>query len=122
MSTDLSAGCQMADMADLQKVQRTYHELNKALNFDEVITPITYINSAADLKAFCGEHDGIVCSRLMHQKFLSGRFSKRKSIILFDQHLGRWTGFKMGIDLDDMVVWDPDFTPRRINKRTNISS
>ena len=106
---DLSAGCQMADMADLQKVQRTYRELNKVLNFDEVITPITYINSAADLKAFCGEHDGIVCTSTNAPKVLEWAFQQKEKVLFFpDQHLGRWTGFKMGIDLDDMVVWDPD--------------
>ena len=106
---DLSAGCQMADMADLQKVQRTYRELNKALNFDEVITPITYINSAADLKAFCGEHDGIVCTSTNAPKVLEWAFQQKEKVLFFpDQHLGRWTGFKMGIDLDDMAVWDPD--------------
>ena len=51
---DLAAGCYMADMANLAKVERTYRELSKVINFDETITPITYINSAADLKAFCG--------------------------------------------------------------------
>jgi quinolinate synthase len=89
---DLSAGCQMADMADLQKVQRTYREINKVLNFDEVITPITYINSAADLKAFCGEHDGIVCTSTNAPKVLEWAFHQKEKVLFFhDQHLGRWT-------------------------------
>ena len=67
---DLSAGCQMADMADLQKVKRSYRELNKVLNFDKDITPITYINSAADLKGFCGDHEGIVCTSTNAPKIL----------------------------------------------------
>ena len=59
---DLAAGCSMADMANLAKVERSRRELSKVLDFDATITPVTYINSAADLKAFCGEHGGIVCT------------------------------------------------------------
>ena len=59
---DLRAGCSMADMASLAKVERCWRELSEVLNPDEMITPITYINSAADLKAFCGDHGGIVCT------------------------------------------------------------
>src|SRR5210317_57092 len=106
---DLAAGCSMADMANLAKVERTYRELSKVINFDETITPITYINSAADLKAFCGEHGGIVCTSTNAPKVLEWAFHQKEKVLFFpDQHLGRWTGFKMGIDLDDMVVWDPD--------------
>src|SRR5918994_6298032 len=56
---DLSAGCSMADMANLAKVERAWREIGEVLDPDEKITPVTYINSAADLKAFCGEHGGI---------------------------------------------------------------
>ena len=59
---DLSAGCSMADMANLAKVERAWRELGEVLDPDEKVTPVTYINSAADLKAFCGEHGGIVCT------------------------------------------------------------
>ena len=59
---DLSAGCSMADMANLAKVERAWREIGEVLDPDEKITPVTYINSAADLKAFCGEHGGIVCT------------------------------------------------------------
>lgn len=106
---DLSAGCSMADMANLAKVERSYRELNKVLNFDEDITPITYINSAADLKAFCGEHGGIVCTSTNAPKILDWAFQQREKVFFFpDQNLGRWTGHKMGIPLEDMPVWDPD--------------
>lgn len=106
---DLSAGCSMADMANLAKVERTYRELNKVLNFDETITPVTYINSAADLKAFCGEHGGIVCTSTNAPKILEWSFKQREKVLFFpDQHLGRWTGYKMGIPLEQMEVWDPD--------------
>lgn len=106
---DLSAGCSMADMANLVKVERSYRELNKVLNFDEDITPITYINSAADLKAFCGEHGGIVCTSTNAPNILDWAFKKREKVFFFpDQNLGRWTGHKMGIPLEEMPVWDPD--------------
>ena len=59
---DLAAGCSMADMANLAKVERCWRELNEVLAAEETVTPVTYINSAADLKAFCGEHGGIVCT------------------------------------------------------------
>jgi quinolinate synthase len=75
----------------------------------QLITPVTYINSAADLKAFCGEHGGIVCTSSNAANILEWSLARREKVLFFpDQHLGRWTGFKMGIPLDDMVVWDPD--------------
>ncbi|MFT3735924.1 MAG: quinolinate synthase NadA [Rhodocyclaceae bacterium] len=107
---DLAAGCSMADMANLAKVERSWRELNEILgNADEHITPVTYINSAADLKAFCGEHGGIVCTSSNAPKILEWSFAQREKILFFpDQHLGRWSGHKMGIPLEDMIVWDPD--------------
>jgi len=106
---DLSAGCSMADMANLAKVERSRRELSKVLEFDEVITPLTYINSAADLKAFCGEHGGIVCTSTNAPKMLEWAFERREKVLFFpDQNLGRWSGYKMGIPLEQMPVWDPD--------------
>jgi quinolinate synthetase A len=106
---DLAAGCSMADMANLAKVERSYREINKVLDFDETITPITYINSAADLKAFCGEHGGIVCTSTNAPKILDWGFKQREKVLFFpDQNLGRWTGHKMGIPLEEMPIWDPD--------------
>ncbi len=106
---DLSAGCSMADMANLAKVERSYRELNKVLDFDKEITPLTYINSAADLKAFCGEHGGIVCTSTNAPKILEWSFKQREKVLFFpDQNLGRWSGYKMGIPLEQMPVWDPD--------------
>jgi quinolinate synthase len=75
---DLSAGCSMADMANLAKVERSRRELSKVLDFDEVITPVTYINSAADLKAFCGEHGGIVCTSTNAPKILEWAFQQKE--------------------------------------------
>ncbi len=119
---DLAAGCSMADMASLAKVERCWRELRSVLNPDEEVTPVTYINSAADLKAFCGEHGGIVCTSSNAPKILDWAFAQRGKVLFFpDQHLGRWSGFKKGIALDEMVIWHPDLemgglTPEQIRK------
>ena len=117
---DLAAGCSMADMANLSKVERAWREITEVLNPDETITPVTYINSAADLKAFCGNHGGIVCTSSNAGKILDWSFARREKVLFFpDQHLGRWSGHKLGIPLDQMLVWDPDeplggLTPEQI--------
>jgi quinolinate synthase len=117
---DLSAGCSMADMADLEQVERAWRELNSVLDADAEITPVTYINSAANLKAFCGSHGGIVCTSTNAQKILDWSFERRQKVLFFpDQHLGRNTGYRMGIPLEEMVVWDYDqplggLTPEQI--------
>ena len=105
---DLAAGCSMADMANLAKVERAWRELNEVLgDADQAITPVTYINSAADLKAFCGRHGGIVCTSSNAQQVLNWSFAQREKVLFFpDQHLGRNTGYGMGIPLDEMVTWD----------------
>lgn len=106
---DMAAGCSMADMANLAKVERCRRELSEHYDFDAVFTPVTYINSAADLKAFCGEHGGIVCTSSNAGKIAQWAFGRREKVLFFpDQHLGRWSGHKMGIPLDQMEVWDPD--------------
>lgn len=104
---DLAAGCSMADMANSRNVERSWNELNSVLNADEQVTPVTYINSAADLKAFCGRHEGIVCTSSNAKQVLDWCFAKREKILFFpDEHLGRNTGYRMGIPLEEMVVWD----------------
>ena len=106
---DMAAGCSMADMASRAKVERCWRELAAVLDPDEHVTPVTYINSAADLKAFCGEHGGIVCTSSNAPKILEWSFARRQKVLFFpDQHLGRWSGHKMGIPLDEMVIWNPD--------------
>ena len=106
---DLSAGCAMADMADLDQVERAWRELSTVLDADESITPVTYINSAANLKSFCGKHGGIVCTSTNAQKVLEWSFAQREKVLFFpDQHLGRNTGVKMDIALEQMVIWDYD--------------
>ena len=106
---DLAAGCSMADMADLQQVEKAWQELSEVLDPDDTITPVTYINSAANLKAFCGEHGGIVCTSTNARNVLDWCFEQREKILFFpDQHLGRNTGYNMDIPLEQMVVWDFD--------------
>ncbi len=104
---DLAAGCSMADMANLNNVERCWKELAEVLDPDESITPVTYINSAADLKAFCGRHGGIVCTSSNARKILEWGFERKEKVFFFpDQHLGRNTGYRMGIPLEEMVLWD----------------
>lgn len=104
---DPGAGCSMADMADLDKVEDAWQELSEVLDPDELVTPVTYINSAADLKSFCGSHGGIVCTSTNAPHVLEWAFQQREKVLFFpDQHLGRNTGYNMGIPLEQMVVWD----------------
>ena len=104
---DLAAGCSMADMANLVKVRKCWEELSQVLDPDEKITPVTYINSAADLKAFCGSHGGIVCTSSNARGVLEWSFSRREKVLFFpDQHLGRNTGLRMVLSLEQMVTWD----------------
>ena len=119
---DLAAGCSMADMANLAKVERCWRELGEIVDVENEFTPVTYINSAADLKAFCGEHGGIVCTSSNAATIAKWAFERRPKVLFFpDQHLGRWTGHQMGFAMDEMLVWDPDLeygglTPEQIKK------
>ena len=104
---DLAAGCSMADMANLAAVERAWRELARILDPDARITPVTYINSAADLKAFCGRHGGLVCTSSNARRVLEWSYAQREKVLFFpDQHLGRNTAFRMGIPLEEMAVWD----------------
>jgi quinolinate synthase len=103
---DLAAGCSMADMVDLEQLEMCWSDLEQ-MGMSRVI-PVTYINSAAAVKAFCGEHGGVVCTSSNAAATLRWA-SERGEQILFlpDQHLGRNTAYAMGVPLDEMVVWDP---------------
>ena len=104
---DLNAGCSMADMAEISQVEACWDVLAHLGLTDEII-PLTYMNSAAAIKAFCGEHGGLVCTSSNARAAFEWAFARGKRILFLpDQHLGRNTGFAMGIPLDDMVVWDP---------------
>jgi quinolinate synthase len=108
---DLNAGCSMADMAEITQVEDCWEQLVRAgLTTDEGqgITPITYMNSAAAIKAFCGERGGVVCTSSNAPGAFQWALGKNEKILFLpDQHLGRNTGYAMGIALQDMVVWDP---------------
>jgi quinolinate synthase len=113
---DLGAGCSMADMANLDQTVECWEQLAEACP-DQLIVPITYMNSSAAIKAFVGEHGGAVCTSSNCRNVLewalaggaSGNPEGKKVKILFfpDQHLGRNTAYAMGYPLDQMVVWDP---------------
>ncbi|MCI0711444.1 MAG: quinolinate synthase NadA [Chloroflexi bacterium] len=107
---NLNAGCSMADMANLEQVLTAWAELEDVLGEDPEahIMPITYMNSAANLKAFVGEHGGTVCTSSNAHGALNWAFAQREKVFFFpDQHLGRNTGRDMGIPLHEMVVWNP---------------
>jgi len=108
---DLNAGCSMADMAEITQVEDCWENLVRAgLTSDEGdgITPITYMNSTAAIKAFCGERGGVVCTSSNAKGAFHWAFAKNSKILFLpDQHLGRNTGYNLGIALNEMVVWDP---------------
>ncbi|MBJ7356378.1 quinolinate synthase NadA [Nocardioides sp.] len=105
---DLAAGCSMADMARLTQVEDAWAALVEAGIADEVV-PVTYMNSSADIKAFCGRNGGAVCTSSNAETALEWAFEQGSKVLFFpDQHLGRNTAvLKMGMSLDDCVVWDP---------------
>jgi quinolinate synthase len=103
---DLAAGCSMADMAAPEQLEMCWEELTQ-MGVSGVV-PVTYINSAASIKAFVGERGGTVCTSSNAAATLQWAFARgSKVLFLPDQHLGRNTAYKMGMSLDEMVVWDP---------------
>ena len=104
---DLAAGCSLADMADIAQVEDCWRQLGEVIDTNDVM-PITYVNSAASLKAFCGRHGGIVCTSSNARAALDWAFARRSRVLFFpDQHLGRNTARAMGIPLEQMPLWDP---------------
>ncbi|MEU7836431.1 quinolinate synthase NadA [Nonomuraea sp. NPDC049129] len=105
---DLAAGCSMADMATFDQVEECWESLEDAGLADQVI-PVTYMNSSADIKAFCGRNGGAVCTSSNAKRALDWAFEQgEKVLFLPDQHLGRNTAvLEMGMSLDDCVVWNP---------------
>ena len=104
---DMAAGCSLADMAEIDQVEDCWAQLGQVIDTADVM-PITYVNSAANLKAFCGRHGGIVCTSSNARAVLDWAFARRSRVLFFpDQHLGRNTARAMGIPLDQMPLWDP---------------
>jgi quinolinate synthase len=104
---DLNAGCSMADMAEISQVEACWEVLER-LGLAGEIVPITYINSTAAIKAFCGERGGLVCTSSSTRGAFDWAFQRGKRILFLpDQHLGRNTGYSMDIPLEEMAVWDP---------------
>ena len=104
---DMAAGCSMADMAAIDQVEDAWADLGRVIDTGDV-TPVTYINSAASLKAFCGRHGGIVCTSSNARAVLDWAFARTKRVLFFpDQHLGRNTARAMGVPLDEMALWNP---------------
>src|SRR5229473_1639897 len=122
---DLNAGCSMADMAEIGQVEACWKQLVKLGITNEQghgITPLTYMNSTAGIKAFCGERGGVVCTSSNAPAAFRWAFERnQKLLFLPDQHLGRNTAFAMGIPLEQCVVWDPfmimgGVTPERLRQ------
>ncbi len=104
---DLNAGCSMADMADIDAVEEAWEDLDAVVDLSRVV-PITYMNSAANLKAFVGRNGGAVCTSSNARAVLEWAFERGDQVLFFpDQHLGRNTGYQMGWTEDDMAVWNP---------------
>jgi quinolinate synthase len=121
---NLSAGCSMADMANVFQVRNCWKELERILGSSvDGIVPVTYINSAANLKAFVGEHGGTVCTSTNATVAVRWALESGEKVLFFpDQHLGRNTGVNLGYDPDrEMCVWDP-FKPLGGNSEETIRS
>jgi len=114
---DLAAGCSMADMADPEQLEQGWTDLGQMLGNGSGgatlqprdVIPVTYINSSAAIKAFVGEHGGVVCTSSNAAATLKWAWQRGERIMFLpDQHLGRNTAYKLGVPLDQMVVWDPN--------------
>ena len=111
---NLAAGCSMADMADLDSVTDCWNELEEVFGSApdasgrQPVVPVTYMNSSAALKGFCGQHGGIVCTSSNATEVLKWALARGQRALFFpDQHLGRNTGKAIGIPLEQMPLWDP---------------
>src|SRR5437867_3956580 len=110
---DLAAGCSMSDMAEPDQLEMCWNDLEQmGLRSGaelQACIPVTYINSAASIKAFCGEHGGVVCTSSNAAATLKWAWERGERILFLpDQHLGRNTAYRLGVPLDEMVVWDPN--------------
>ena len=118
---DLNAGCSMADMADIGQVEACWDEIGAVADAQKIV-PVSYMNSTAAIKAFTGQHGGSICTSSNSAAVLQWAFgTAEKVLFLPDEHLGRNTGYRMGIPLEEMIVWDPFLelggnTPEAIRK------
>jgi quinolinate synthase len=104
---DLNAGCSMADMADIGQVEACWNELASIVDTSKVV-PVSYMNSTAAIKAFTGQHRGSICTSSNAAAVLKWAFENgEKVLFLPDEHLGRNTGYRLGIPLAQMIAWDP---------------
>lgn len=105
---DLGAGCSMADMASIDQVEDAWDQLRDIGVLEQKVAPITYMNSTAAIKAFCGRNEGVVCTSSNAVPLFDAYLQAYDKMFFFpDQHLGRNTGAKFGIPLDKMVLWNP---------------
>jgi quinolinate synthase len=111
---NLAAGCSMADMADIDSVTECWEQLEALYGTEPdaegrvPVIPVTYMNSSAALKGFCGDHGGIVCTSSNAKTVLEWAFARGQRVLFFpDQHLGRNTAKSMGIPLEQMPMWNP---------------
>jgi quinolinate synthase len=105
---ETDALCPLAEKADLLLVEDAWRQLEECLDVEQGVMPVTYINSEADLKAFCGTHGGSVCTSSNARQILEWAMARRPRTLFFpDQHLGRNTGLRIGIPLGQMPLWDP---------------
>jgi quinolinate synthase len=106
---DLAAGCSMADMAAPDELDMCWRELQEMGVDTSSIVPVTYINSSAAIKAFCGAHGGVVCTSTNAAGVMAWAWQRGERLLMLpDQHLGRNTAYKLGVPFDRMVVWDPN--------------
>ncbi len=119
---NITAGCSMADMAPLDDVLDAWEDLSEVLDGHGSIVPVSYMNTIAGLKALCGQHGGIVCTSSNSTAAMRWSYEQADRVLFLpDQHLGRNTGLKLGLSLDDMVLWNPfkplgGNTPEKLRK------
>lgn len=119
---DMAAGCSMADMAAIEQIEDAWDQLGEVIDTSD-ITPVTYINSAASLKAFVGRNGGIVCTSSNAKAALEWAFARTSRVMFFpDQHLGRNTALGMDITTEQMPVWDPYATDLGGNSEADLES
>ncbi|QDI92132.1 quinolinate synthase NadA [Salicibibacter halophilus] len=103
---DMRAGCSMADMADIRQTERAWEKLTE--QFGDTILPLTYVNSTAAIKAFCGRHGGATVTSSNASEMIEEALERKERLLFLpDQHLGRNTAYDLGIPLEQMIVWDP---------------